>query len=253
METMMNMGRARLPVLKNLFVLLLVASLCLGACGKNRALDRIESSGTITVITRNNAHCYYRYRDQDMGFEYDLAKAFADFLGVELKLKVAESWKQWLSLLNEGEGDLVAASMTITPSRLEWVDFSKGYMPVQQMVITHKKNTDIKSMDDLGGKTIYIRGGTSYEDRLRKLKQAGLDITIKAKEEEAVNAKQQARSAKEALEKRQIGFNTANDHRLDVRLPDSGNRRWVKLGMIHAKDGFGSRVFQLIIEFVGFI
>ena len=183
METMMNMGRARLPVLKNLFVLLLVASLCQGACGKNRALDRIESSGTITVITRNNAHCYYRYRDQDMGFEYDLAKAFADFLGVELKLKVAESWKRWLSLLNEGEGDLVAASMTITPSRLEWVDFSKGYMPVQQMVITHKKNTDIKGMDDLGGKTIYIRGGTSYEDRLLKLKQAGLDITIKAEED----------------------------------------------------------------------
>jgi membrane-bound lytic murein transglycosylase F len=180
---MMNMGRTPLQAWKKRFALLLVASLCLVACGKNKALERIEESGIITVITRNNAHCYYRYRDQDMGFEYDLAKAFAKFLGVELKVKVAESWNGSLPLLNEGEGDLVAASMTITPSRLERVDFSKGYLPVQQMVITHKKNRDIKGMDDLGGKTICVRSGTSYEDRLRQVKRGGLDITIKVKED----------------------------------------------------------------------
>jgi membrane-bound lytic murein transglycosylase F len=135
------------------------------------------------VITRNNAHCYYRYRDQDLGFEYDLVKAFADFLGVELKLKVAESWNGWVPLLNNGGGDLVAASMTITPSRSERVDFSKGYLPVQQMVITHKKNRDIRDVDDLGGKTICVRGGTSYEERLRELNRGGLNIQIKVKDD----------------------------------------------------------------------
>ncbi len=177
------MGRTPLRTLTKFIVFLLMPSLCLGACGKNKALERIEKSGTITVITRNNAHCYYRYRDQDMGFEYDLANAFADFLGVELKLKVAESWNGWLPLLNNGEGDLVAASMTITPSRMQWVDFSKGYLPVQQMVITHKKNTDVRGLNDLGGKTIYVRGGTSYEERLRELKRRGLNITIKAEDD----------------------------------------------------------------------
>ncbi|MES0362343.1 MAG: membrane-bound lytic murein transglycosylase MltF [Desulfobacteria bacterium] len=161
-------------------VLSFVGLLCLAACGKNRALERILESGTITVITRNNAHCYYTYRDQDMGFEYDLAKAFADFLGVELKVKVSESWDRLLPSLDKGDGEFVAASMTIIPSRLKFVDFSKEYLPVKQMVITHKKNTTIKVIKDLEGRAVHVRKETSYEERLRTLKQGGLDIRIKA-------------------------------------------------------------------------
>jgi len=148
------------------------------ACGENRALDRIKKSGTITVITRNNAHCYYIYRDQDMGFEYDLAKAFVDFLGLELEVKVCKSWNKLLPSLDEEEGDFVAASVTITPSRLEVADFSSEYLSVQQMVITHKDNLRVNSIDDLEGKTIRVRGQTSYEERLKKLKGNRLDITI---------------------------------------------------------------------------
>ena len=114
-----------------------------------------------------------------MGFEYDLAKAFADFLGVELKVKVSESWDQLFSLLDEGAGEVVAASTTITPSRLKLVDFSKGYLPVQQMVITRMKNKHIKTIDDLEGKSVHVRGGTSYEERLRTLKRSGLDVVIR--------------------------------------------------------------------------
>lgn len=169
-----------------LFFLLLVGSLFLGGCAKwqekevNKALERIQSAGTIVVKTRNNAHCYYTYRDQEMGFEYDMAKAFADFLGVELKVDVSEGWHQLLRSLVKGTGDVVAASMTITPSRLRLADFSKGYLPVQQIVVTHKDNTEAKEIDDLAGKTMHVRGGTSYEERLRTLKRKGLDITIKA-------------------------------------------------------------------------
>ncbi|NVM56549.1 MAG: membrane-bound lytic murein transglycosylase MltF [Desulfobacterales bacterium] len=168
---------------KKLLALLLVGCLFLGSSGENRALERILKSGTITVLTRNNAHCYYTYREQEMGFEYDLAKAFAEFLGVELKVKVSESWDGLLPSLDNGGGDFVAASMTITPSRLKLADFSKGYLPGQQMVITHKNNTGIKSIDDLEGRTIHLRGGTPYEERMRTLKRKGLDITIKVHED----------------------------------------------------------------------
>ncbi|MEE9403024.1 MAG: transporter substrate-binding domain-containing protein, partial [Desulfobacteria bacterium] len=117
----------RIPAVsrRRLLVLSFVCLLCLAACSKNRALERIQESGTITVITRNNAHCYYTYRDQDMGFEYDLAKAFADFLGVELKVNVSESWDQLLPSLDKGDGEFVAASLTITPSRSESAGFSR--------------------------------------------------------------------------------------------------------------------------------
>jgi membrane-bound lytic murein transglycosylase F len=161
---------------KKLFLLLLVGAL-LCACSENRAMDRIKKSGTITVITRNNAHCYYTYRDQEMGFEFELAKAFADYLGVGIEVKVCESWGELLPSLDQETGDFVAASMTITPSRRELADFSNEYLSVQQMVITHKDNLEINSVDDLAGKTIRVRAKTSYEERLKKLKKNRLDIT----------------------------------------------------------------------------
>ncbi len=166
--------------LKALLVVLLIVSLFLGACSQNRALERIESSGTITIVTRNNAHCYYTYRDQNMGFEYDLAKAFADFLGVELEVKVAESWSHMFPLLNKGDGDLLAASITITRARQRWVDFSKGYLPVRQMVIIHKENAGVKNIEGQEGKTIHVRSDTSYEERRHALRQKGYDLDIKA-------------------------------------------------------------------------
>ena len=80
---------------------LLVASSFVALCGlyiylftpeppPETALGRILRTGKITVLTRNNANSYYLYRGQPMGFEYDLAKAFADHIGVRLELKVAE-------------------------------------------------------------------------------------------------------------------------------------------------------------------
>ncbi|NVM23154.1 MAG: membrane-bound lytic murein transglycosylase MltF [Desulfobacterales bacterium] len=175
----MNAKKTPLVARKRLSSLLLAGSLFLGACGENGALERIQEARTITVVTRNNAHCYYTYRDQEMGFEYDLAKAFADFLGVALKVKVSKSSDGLIPLLYDGAGDFVAASIAKTPSRLKAADFSRGYLPVQQVVIIHKNNTDIKNIDDLEGETIDACGGTPQEERLRELNRQGFNITVR--------------------------------------------------------------------------
>lgn len=167
-----------------LFVLLF----CFSGCSKPPepdTCDRILKTGEITVITRNNAHCYYMYRDQPMGFEYDLAKAFADDLGVKLKIKIAENWNGMLPALRKKAGDLVAASMTITDKRRRLVDFSSGYMTIQQHIIIHRDNHAIKRIEDLAGKTIHVRQGTSYEERLRELMQQGVELRIRLCEDSA--------------------------------------------------------------------
>jgi len=147
------------------------------SCTKQDSLEAILTSGQITVLTRNNDHCYYTYRDKPMGFEYDLAKAFADYLGVKLKVKTP-AWESLLDDLRHGKGDFVAASMTIMPSRQEQADFSKSYLAVQQQVIRHKEDSEVREISDLKGKTIHVRRGTSYETRLKALKKKGLDIHI---------------------------------------------------------------------------
>jgi membrane-bound lytic murein transglycosylase F len=159
------------------FILLLAGFLFLASSGREDALRNIRASGKIIVLTRNNAHCYYVYRGEPMGFEYDLAKAFSDYLDVDLEV-VTPTWEGLIQGLEEGEGDFVAASMSVTKSRLERVDFSESYLPVQQYVILNKDD-QAKTIDDLTGKTICVRRGTTYEELLKKLKSNGLNIRIK--------------------------------------------------------------------------
>lgn len=141
-------------------------------------LHRILRNGEITVITRNNAHCYYLYRGQEMGFEYDLASAFADFLGVKLRIRLDSRWDEMIDDLKDGRGDFIAASMTITDSRQERARFSDGYMAVQQHIVVHRNDRSIRTAEDLSGKTVHVRKGTTYERRLRALRGAGILVDV---------------------------------------------------------------------------
>ena len=141
-------------------------------------LHKIIKSGQITVITRNTPHCYYLYRDEPMGFEYDLAQEFADYLGVELKIKITEGWESMVPFLNDGTGAVIAAGMAITPKRRKQVAFSEGYMDIQQQLIANRKSPKIKNLEDLSGKTIHVRRATAYEDRLEELQKQGYDFNI---------------------------------------------------------------------------
>jgi membrane-bound lytic murein transglycosylase F len=170
-----TMRRQKWRSLLFIFLVLSIAFFC--PCAKKSALERIKETGQITVITRNNAHCYYIYRDEPMGFEYDLAKAFSEYLGVELKV-ITPHWERLIDMLSRGDGDFIAASLTITPSRGESVDFSDEYMTIQQQAIIHKSNYEVQGVEDLAGQTIHVRRATSYEDRLHELKVEGLDLSI---------------------------------------------------------------------------
>jgi len=168
---------------KNLLLILILLSLSiLFSCAKKSGLEEIKESGEITVITRNNAHCYYTYRGKSMGFEYDLAKAFSDYLGVSLNV-VTCPWEKLFDVLNGGGGDFIAASLTITPSREKLINFSDEYLAIQQQAVIHTSNYNTRKIEDLKGKTIHVRRGTSYEERLNELKNEGLDITIQVHED----------------------------------------------------------------------
>jgi membrane-bound lytic murein transglycosylase F len=142
-------------------------------------LKRIQKTEEITVVTRNTAHCYYLYRDQPMGFEYEMAQAFAEYLGVRLQVKVVDKWEDMVVALNDGSAAFIAASSPIIPLWQTQVAFSDGYMEVAQHIITHRKNTGVKNVEDLSGKTIDVRKGSAYQKRLVELKNQGIDLAIR--------------------------------------------------------------------------
>ena len=167
------------------FPVIALALLVLGGCDQNaddvsqsKILESILAAGEIRVITRNNAHCYYFYREQAMGFEYDLAKAFAKYLGVRLRVQIADKWEGMIPSIMNRTGDFIAASMTITPKRQRQVAFSDGYMEIQQHIIVHRNNTAVQTVEDLNGQDVFVRKGTSYQERLEALQKAGVKLFI---------------------------------------------------------------------------
>ena len=59
-----------------------------------------------------------------MGFEYELLSRFADNLGVALEMKVVEDMDCITEMLENGDGDIIAANYTITEQRKQDVAFS---------------------------------------------------------------------------------------------------------------------------------
>jgi membrane-bound lytic murein transglycosylase MltF len=75
-----------------------------------------------------------------------------------------------LPALERGLGDIAAANLTITESRLEKVDFSDPLLTdVRELVVTGPAGPDLRSLDDLSGKEVYVRRSSSYWRSLDKL------------------------------------------------------------------------------------
>ena len=62
--------------------------------------------------------------------------------------------------LNARKCDIAAAAMTITPEREEKIAFSAPYFDADQALLV-KKDSGIKSLEDLQGKTLGVQSGTT--------------------------------------------------------------------------------------------
>jgi len=140
-------------------------------------LSRIKKTGTIRMITEVNGNTYHLYKSTPSGFEYEMAKAFADYLDVELEV-ITPGWNRMFDFLEQGRGDFIAAGLTITEERKKIFTFSNPYMTVQQKLIHHNLPYDITDINDLEGKTIHVRRGTAYHTALEEIQRSGVNLEI---------------------------------------------------------------------------
>lgn len=96
------------------------------------------------------------------GFDIDVANEFAEYLGVEANLFEVSADAR-IPTLQSGKADLISFTLTVTPERKEQVDFAEiGEINAFQGVAV-PKDSPIKSLDDLDGKTIAVQKGTRGE------------------------------------------------------------------------------------------
>jgi len=166
-----------LPTLLLVVIFAQTISCNVTAPSNSSSLERIRERGSVTMITQNSGNTYYLYREDPVGFEYDLAASFAEYLGADLKI-VTPGWLEMFDMLDHDEGDFIAAGVTVLPLRERRVDFSDPYLTVRQEVIVHHDNFSVKSIKDLSGKKVYVRAGTSYQENLASLLGEGVEMEL---------------------------------------------------------------------------
>ena len=148
-----------------------------------RDLATIKKTDTLKAITVYSGTSYFLYRGQAMGFEYELLQQLAEYLDVELKIIIAHDLNELISMLNKGQGDIIAHGITITNQRKRYISFT-DYLYLTNQVLVQRKPEGWRKMTlekiqkevasdpiHLIDDTVSVRLNSAYYHRIQNLEE----------------------------------------------------------------------------------
>ncbi|HHF2053665.1 TPA: transporter substrate-binding domain-containing protein, partial [Haemophilus influenzae] len=123
----------------------------------------IQARGSLYVGTINNQISYFINKDSERGFEYELAKAFADTLGVELEMKIFDNQEQLFDELDKHNIDLAAAHLLYHPKNAERFQIGPAYHSASWQLAYRKNENRPKNLGNVK-KDIYISNNLALEE-----------------------------------------------------------------------------------------
>ncbi len=135
-------------------------------------MARLSQAGAITVGTKFDQPLFglKNLKGVPEGFDPEIAKIIAGELGIKPgKIR----WVETVSanrepFIQQGKVDIVVATYTINDKRKQIVDFAGPYYVAGQDVLVLEENNDIKSVEDLAGKTVCTVSGSTPETNIRE-------------------------------------------------------------------------------------
>ncbi|MGR5175978.1 membrane-bound lytic murein transglycosylase MltF [Vibrio mediterranei] len=112
-------------------------------------LENIKERGVLRVGTLNNQLSYYIGPDGPTGLDYELARQFADELGVKLEMKPAFRQASLFPALQKGEIDIIAAGLSQSPERIRSFRAGPAYYYVSQQVVYKKGQWRPRNLEQL--------------------------------------------------------------------------------------------------------
>ena len=161
-------------------------------------LEAIQSNGKL-VIALEGAWQPWSFHDESdtlVGYDVEVSRAIAEKLGVEPEY-VESDWDSLFAGLDAGRYDLVCNGVEVTEERAKTYDFTTPYGYIHTALAVRKDNDDIKSFEDLAGKTTanslastYMELAESYgatvqgidtlEETIQLLTAGRIDATLNA-------------------------------------------------------------------------
>jgi polar amino acid transport system substrate-binding protein len=132
----------------------LTLALSVAATASAGTLDEIKKRGEM-VIGMEVAYVPYEFfKDGEvMGYDVDIARQFAEKLGVKVKF-VDTEWNGIIPALLAKKFDAIISGMTITKERTEKVNFTMPYAEATNVVLVRADDDTIKSAEDIAGKRV---------------------------------------------------------------------------------------------------
>ena len=161
-------------------------------------LAAIQANGKL-VVALEGAWQPWSYHDESdtlVGYDVEVSRAIAEKLGVEPEY-VESDWDSLFAGLDAGRFDIVCNGVEVTDERAKTYDFTTPYGYIHTALAVRKDNEDIKSFEDLKGKTTanslastYMELAESYgatvqgidtlEETIQLLTAGRIDATLNA-------------------------------------------------------------------------
>ena len=161
-------------------------------------LDSIQKSGKLVVALEGawQPWSYHDASDTLVGYDVEVSRAIAEKLGVEPEY-VESDWDSLFAGLDAGRYDMVCNGVEVTDERALTYDFTTPYGYIHTALAVKKDNDDIKTFEDLKGKTTanslastYMELAESYgatvqgidtlEETIQLLTAGRIDATLNA-------------------------------------------------------------------------
>lgn len=163
-------------MIRVLLISLMVISLSV-SCGKGSKfkkgydLPQIMQNDTLRVLTLNSSTSYFIYRDQPMGYHYDMITEFSRQYDLTPKVIVAENSNTMNKLLMEGVADIIAYNMPVTNEMRDSILFCGMQQISHQVLVQRVQHIDfmITDVTNLIGRKITVIKGSRYHDRILNL------------------------------------------------------------------------------------
>lgn len=133
-------------------------------------LEQIKKRGVLKVITRNSPSTYYESSDGTAGVEFELVKAFAEFLGVTAEFIIEDDLKKIIEAVRSGEVDFAAAGLTITKEREKQLRFAPAYQTITSKLVFKQGKKWPRNIEQLEGE-LRVVAHSSYAQSLLELKK----------------------------------------------------------------------------------
>lgn len=137
--------------------------------GAQDAISQIKSRGELRISTVNSPLTYYTINKNPAGMDYELAKRFADYLGVKLRVTVRPNLSDLFDDLDDGKADLLAAGLIYNSERLKRYQTGPSYYSVSQQLVYRVDKPRPKNLGDLKGR-LTVASGSAYLSSLRSIK-----------------------------------------------------------------------------------